>query len=339
MSKFLALFLAMWKQAWRDRTATFFGVAFPVLFLLIFGFIFGGSGTSAKTAVVVADYEPSSFSDFGDVFSSLEEIKDYYHEVAVIKSDKIIFIRNTSDEYYSSLLDSWEMSLKTRVERLLNRLNPVVIVEKKAVGSSKELTPFDYTLTGVIAISLLSIGLFGTVEVFSHYRERGFLKRLKATPIGNFSFVFGLISARMFYGIVSTSIILILGVLIFDVHYSLNVPFFLLSVVSSVLSFIALGAFISLVFKKSEIASEVAVIIFTIMMFLAGVYFPVSFLPRYLKFVSYFLPVKYGVELIRYSMGFEIFPFSQYLFTTSVMFLLGLAFVFYTSILVFREED
>ena len=326
----------MWKESWRDKVATFFTIAFPVMFLLIFGFIFGGSSGSVRTTVVTTDYD---LSDFGDVYSSTEEVKGYYHEIAVVKKDKIIFIRNTTDEYYQSLLDSWEISLKNKVERLVNGLNPVIVVEKKVIESSRDLTSFDYTLTGVIAISLLSIGLFGTVDVFSHYRERGFLKRLKAAPVGNFSFVFGLISARMFYGIISTTIIMVLGILLFNAKYQLNVSLFLLSVVSSVLSFIALGALISLLFKKSDVAIEVSVILFTIMMFLSGVYFPVSFLPNYLQIVSYFLPVRYGVEIIRYSLGFEIFPLSRYFFTTLLMFGGGLLFVFCTASIVLKKED
>jgi ABC-2 type transport system permease protein len=336
LSEFLALLSAMWKESWRDKISTFFSIAFPVMFLLIFGFLLGGSGSTVKTAVVTADYE---LSDFGDVYSSLEEVKGYYHEIAVVEKDKIIFIRNTTDEYYQSLLDSWEVSLKNKVTRLLNGLNPVITVKKKTLKTTRKLTSFDYTLTGVIAVSLLSIGIFGTVDVFSRYRERGFLKRLKATPVGNFSFVFGLISARMFYGILSTALIMLLGTLIFKANYELNVFLFLISVVSSVLSFIALGALISILFKKSEVASDAAVIIFTIMMFLAGVYFPVSFLPDYLKVVSLFLPVKYGVELIRYSLGFEIFPFSRYIVTAVIMFIAGLLFVFYTASLVLRKED
>lgn len=326
----------MWKESWRDKIAVFFSIAFPVMFLLIFGFLFGGSGSTVKTAVVTSDYD---LTDFGDVYSSLEEVKDYYHEVAVVEKDRIVFIRNTTDEYYQSLLDSWEISLKNKVTRLLNGLNPVIAVKKETLKTTRELTSFDYTLTGVIAVSLLSIGLFGTVDVFSRYRERGFLKRLKATPVGNFSFVFGLISARMFYGILSTTLIMLLGVLIFRASYELNVVLFLISVVSSVLSFIALGALISILFKKSDVATDAAVILFTIMMFLAGVYFPVSFLPDYLRVISYFLPVKYGVELIRYSLGFEIFPFSRYIITAVVMFLSGLLFVFYTASLVLRKED
>ena len=326
----------MWKESWRDRFATFFSVAFPVMFLLIFGFIFGGSGESVKTAVVTVEYD---LSDFGDVYSSLEEVEGYYHEVAVVERDRIVFIRNTTDEYYQSLLDSWEMSLKTKVERLFNRLNPVIVVKKKPLETTRQLTAFDYTLTGVIAISLLSIGLFGTVDVFSHYRERGFLKRLRATPVGNFSFVFGLVSARMAYGILSTTIIMVLGVLLFKAKYELNVLLFLLSVVSSVLCFIAFGALVSILFKKSEVATQVSVILFTIMMFLSGVYFPISFLPDYLRTVALFLPVKYGVEVIRYSLGFEIFTFTRYLFAVSIMFGAGLVFVFYTSSLILRKED
>ena len=85
----------MWKESWRDKISTFFSIAFPVMFLLIFGFLFGGSGNSVKTAVVTVDYD---LSDFGDVYTSLEELKGYYHEVAVVGEEKNNFFKKTTGE-------------------------------------------------------------------------------------------------------------------------------------------------------------------------------------------------------------------------------------------------
>jgi len=335
VSEFFALFASMWKEIWRDKFVMFFSLAFPVMFLVMFGYIFGGGGGELKTAVVTTD---TRLAEFGDIYSSLDEIKGYYHEIAVVEEGKITFLRKTSDTYYQPVLDGWEMSLKNAVERLRSGLKPVVKVQLKPVRASHEPRPFDYTLTGVIAISLLSMGLFGSVEVFSVYREKGVLKRLKVTPVEPFSFALGLVSSRLCVGIISTVLILVLGEVLFGVRYQMNVWLFIASIVSSTLSFIGLGILISFAFKKPETALEFSVILFTMMMFLSGVYFPLTFLPNFLRAVSWIFPVKYGVETIRYSFGFKFITPTQLSVYLSALFVFGLVLIYFAAKKIFERE-
>ncbi|MBN2219993.1 MAG: ABC transporter permease, partial [Kosmotogaceae bacterium] len=79
-----------------------------------------------------------------------------------------------------------------------------------------------------------------------------------------------------------------------------------------------------------ETADTAASILMVIMVFLAGIYFPLSFLPDYLRVISMLLPVKYVAELIRHSLGIEFVSTAYFVITNLVLFLSGVVLLYFT---------
>ncbi|HNU24217.1 MAG TPA: ABC transporter permease, partial [Mesotoga sp.] len=124
--------------------------------------------------------------------------------------------------------------------------------------------------------------------------------------------------------------IMIRSRLLFRTTFQTDWLLFLISIISSTLGMMALGLFLTLIFRNPETAETAASILMVIMVFLAGIYFPLSFLPDYLRIVSAFLPVKYVAELIRHSLGIELVSTAYFVTTNVVLSFSGVLLLYFT---------
>ncbi|MDD3461088.1 MAG: ABC transporter permease, partial [Mesotoga sp.] len=191
-------------------------------------------------------------------------------------------------------------------------------------------TNADYTMSGVVAISLLSAGMFSVISVFGRYRKRGVLDRFKITPLKPMTFILGSTLTRFLVSLVSILLIMIVSRLLFKTTFQTDWLLFLISIISSTLGMMALGLFLTLIFRNPETAETAASILMVIMVFLAGIYFPLSFLPDYLRIVSAFLPVKYVAELMRHSLGIELVSTAYFVTTNVVLSFSGVLLLYFT---------
>jgi ABC-2 type transport system permease protein len=102
----------------------------------------------------------------------------------------------------------------------------------------------------------------------------------------------------------------------------------------------AFGVLLALIFKKPETSNNVGSILFTIMMFFSGIYFPIKFLPHYLQIVSLFLPATYITQFMRYSFGVENLSLIYiYTFNLSVMVISGILLLLTSKRLFALKEE
>jgi ABC-2 type transport system permease protein len=161
-----------------------------------------------------------------------------------------------------------------------------------------------YSIPGVLSFSI-SGSIFTMIVLFGYYRKRKVLKRFAITPISPMSFVSGMIFANVILSILSCIFVLFVAQIIFNLNFSVNWSLFLLSLFSSILGMMALGIILTVLFKEPQTASNVGNLLVNIMLFFSGVYFPLDFLPKYLKILARFLPLYYVGRALRISVGVE----------------------------------
>jgi ABC-2 type transport system permease protein len=79
-----------------------------------------------------------------------------------------------------------------------------------------------------------------------------------------------------------------------------NVPYLLLVVVPSLFAFSAMGALLCVLVKEVFEAQTLANLPRFLMMFLSGVFYPISAMPSILQHVAYLLPLTYTVDALRH---------------------------------------
>jgi len=158
-------------------------------------------------------------------------------------------------------------------------------------GNFEELVP------GLVAMTILFSTTASEAVVINFEMRIGALERLLLAPIDVSAVLVGKVLGGTIFGLLMTAVVTTASVL----GLGLQINFFhlLLIVVSSLLVFSSLGALLSVSVKEVFEAQTLANIPRFLMMFVSGVFYPISAMPQVLQHVAYLLPLTYTVDGLR----------------------------------------
>ena len=158
----------------------------------------------------------------------------------------------------------------------------------------------DYMTPGVIVLNALSFGLVGSSNMMLEMREKGFLRRLQASPLPAGQLIGSYLLVNLLIGILQSTLIIIAGVLLYKVPVSaLSLALAYPMILAGLLAFMALGGIISGVAAKAGTATAVGMTIYSSLMFISDMVFPLDMLPNWLRNVVPYLPAYPVVQLVR----------------------------------------
>ncbi|HLM60565.1 MAG TPA: ABC transporter permease, partial [Pyrinomonadaceae bacterium] len=145
-------------------------------------------------------------------------------------------------------------------------------------------------MSGLLAISAMSVGFFGLTIGLVVARERGILRRYQLTPFKPWMIISSEIAANLVV-LLST---LLLQILLAKIFYGLTIEGNMFSLVVTLSlgasAFLALGFVIAGVAENVKAAQIAANLLFFPLMFLGGAAFPVHMLPPLMKKLSWLFP-------------------------------------------------
>lgn len=176
------------------------------------------------------------------------------------------------------------------------------------IGQTKEY--INFLVPGIIGMTLISTSIFSGVSVLWD-REFGFLKEIMVAPVNRASIILGRIVGGM-----TTSLIQAILILLISIGMGFKIPsisFFLLAILLMILissGFIGLGLIFASMMRDIQGFGLIMQLIVFPLFFLSGAIFPLTNLPRFLRYISYINPLTYGVEGLRKALiGFSYLPF------------------------------
>jgi ABC-2 type transport system permease protein len=128
-------------------------------------------------------------------------------------------------------------------------------------------------------------------------REMGLLKRLRLSPLPTWALLSAVVVSSMIVAAVEVVILLIVGRLGFSVHLPDSAGAFVVAIVVGMLSFSALGVAMSTLVPNQDAAGPVVSIIFFVLLFLSGLWFPLKPGSGLAQFSSYF-PVHHFINAV-----------------------------------------
>ncbi|MEM2959916.1 MAG: ABC transporter permease [Candidatus Jordarchaeaceae archaeon] len=155
-----------------------------------------------------------------------------------------------------------------------------------------------FLFPGIVAISLVGISISTGISVIWD-RELGFLKEILVAPVSRTSIFLG----KTLGG---CSVALIQGVLILLISPFFGINFhatnFLLAVIIMALislGLVSIGLIIASLLETIESFGLIMNFLIMPLMFLSGAFYPLQQAPNWLKMVSLFNPLTYGVDALR----------------------------------------
>jgi ABC-2 type transport system permease protein len=164
---------------------------------------------------------------------------------------------------------------------------------KSSVISGVKLIQYDvgsFAAYGVMAacFTMLAIGMVVR-------RETGLLKRLRLSPLPTWALLAAIFVSAAIVAFVQVVIVLLIGRLQFNAHMPQNYLAFVVALLIGIFSFTALGVAMSTLIPNQDTAGPVTSVIFFVLMFLSGLYFPIKTSSGLAKFSNWF-PVRHFIK-------------------------------------------
>lgn len=156
-----------------------------------------------------------------------------------------------------------------------------------------------YMIPALIGMILQFLTTILTATAIVRERERGTIEQLIVTPIQSWELVVGKLMPYVIIGFIDTVEILVAGVLMFGVP--INGSLSLLLVLSGLflVTTLGLGLFISTISNTQQEAMLTAMFTILPSMFLSGFFFPLEAMPPVLQWISYAIPLRYFLIVVR----------------------------------------
>ncbi|MDZ7292151.1 MAG: ABC transporter permease [candidate division KSB1 bacterium] len=157
----------------------------------------------------------------------------------------------------------------------------------------------DVSVPAYTAMIIATSGLFSLTIFMSSYRERGILRRLKATPLRPHAILIAQVIVIFMMTAFGMVLLIFAGKMVYGLRFAGN-PF---SVAGAFLlcsmSFFALGFVVAGIMPTARTAQIVAMVIFYPMIFLSGATIPLEVLPQAVRHYAQVLPLTHVVTLLR----------------------------------------
>ena len=328
-----SLYIASLKEYMRDRMTLFWTLAFPVIFIVIFGLIFSGGGgntynvalvnldTGAAGQEMVAAFNSAVAKKYLNVknTTSVTDQNRYQDQLKQGKLDMVIVLPpslsqnvtagqpsdvqvylDSSKQTQASIMTSIVGSFVTSINDTIPGRAPLLKVAAVSVNTTT-LNGIDYLVPGILAMSLMQLGLFGTALPLVSLRERKILRRLGATPLPRSVVLISQVLLRLTIAVFQTGIIVGIGYFAFGVAIAHPLMALLIAVLGAMM-FISIGYLIASIARTQDSANGITQAVNFPMLFLSGIFFPLAALPSFLNVVVRVLPLTYLADAMRQTM-------------------------------------
>ena len=215
-----------------------------------------------------------------------------------------IYLDGSNPNIAGAILKSVNQAVVKTINELVKELNhtgmelPVNVTAIYAYGGGD--TEFiDYFAPGVISFAIMMVTTMITIILFVNERRTGTLQRLLASPANESEIVVGYALAFAVIGITQSIIILIAAILIFNITIVGNIFLALFVVLLIAFGHQGLGILLSSWAKNELQAIQFIPLIIFPSVLLAGLFWPIESIPSYLQPLSYFIPLRYGIDAER----------------------------------------
>ena len=323
-------------QIWRDPRTLALVIVIPIMQLLLLGYsatteirniplaVFdqdrGIAARKLLDAYRAADYFSIQYEvtsqatlyqliDSNKVRAGLIIPFDYTNQINGNGQAQVVFILDGSDPTNASTalsaatLIGQNHSTQIMLERI-SRITSSDILQtpldvRTQVWYNPDLVSEYYMIPGVIGMILYALTSILTATAIVRERERGTIEQLIVTPIRPWELIVGKLLPYVILAIINTLEVLALGHWWFNVPIRGSLTLILLLSGLFLLSSLGIGLFASTIAKTQQEAMLTVWKTLLPSIFLSGFFFPLEAMPKILQWISYAIPLRYYLVIIR----------------------------------------
>jgi len=314
LNKILKFAKVMLKIHSRDRQAIFFSLFFPLMFLFIISLASGGEPDPIEMGII-----NNAENDLATNFiASLENTLLFNITVGdeeglrgqLIAGEKVVvlilpnnFQDTGSPAELQVLIDAAEVSQASivlpvleqalvDVERNLRNTEPLFSLNIEDVQSRTQRY-LDFVVPGLLAFSIMNIGIAGSGFNIVEYRRKGILKRVFVSPIEPRDFIGGLVLSRLTICLIQLTVLLLAAIFLFDVIFVGSILTLYFFIFFGSIIFLSIGFCLGSLAKTQQAIIAIGNLVTFPQMILSGIFFPIDALPALAQPVAKLLPLSF----------------------------------------------
>jgi ABC-2 type transport system permease protein len=332
MKKFLAVLHARNMEFLRDRSALTWNLAMPFLLVIGLAFTFSGSNKEIYKIGIVGGIDSLTrvaptlqatrhilFVPYDDLNTAIDKVRHHQMDMLIDASGTPKYWINTSSPNGYLL------------ERILWGSEGKQFQRQVVEGA--EIRYVDWFLPGILGMNMMFSCLFGVGFVIVRYRKNGFLKRLKATPLGAFQFLFAQLISRLLLIMIITTVVYS-GCNLF-IGFNMQGSYWVLLLVTTMgaTCMISIGLLIAARTASEEFAGGILNAVTWPMMLLSGAWFSLEGTHAWVQQLAQIFPLTHMIAATRAIMNegatlSQVMPHVWVITAMSVFFLALGAYVF-----------
>lgn len=315
------------RRLFRDKVAIFFVFLFPLIFLIIFGSVFNND-SSISFKIGLLNQSDSQFAKQFEKQITSNKVFEVDKEVSNLETAKEKMNRgqitatiilpsgfgDMGDKAYPQgqatvLYDQNNIqagqTLASIMESIFAEINDKLVPSeapftvKTESTATKGVTQFDYTFSGILGFTLLSLGIFGPTTVFPRLKQRGVLRRYHMTTLKVWQYFVANVLSNAFVGFLAVAVMFVAALTIFDLNMRGSYLNLLVVVTLGVTMLFGIGLALGGWAKNENQAAPLAQLVTLPMMFLSGVFFPTFLMPDMLQKITQFIPLTPIIDSMR----------------------------------------
>jgi ABC-2 type transport system permease protein len=325
-----------WKQIVRDTRSLMLSLGIPMLLIVLFSWALKLDVSDIKTLVIDRDRTPASREYIGrfahieyfDIVGYSDDYNEAIHGIDVgdlkavivipkgfgadLKADRgadVQLITDGSDPLTAQVLVGYVTAITSvfSQEHILDALSKagvrtgtIPLDVSVRVWFNPEMESKNFIIPGLIAVIMMVIAGLLTSLTIAREWERGTMEQLISTPVTVAELLIGKLIPYVELGLIDFILALLVGTLIFGVPLKGSIVLLFVMTIVFLVGAMSLGLLISIIAKKQVQASQMAILITFLPSFImSGFVFPISNMPLALKAITYIVPARYFVTILK----------------------------------------
>jgi len=288
----------------RQPASLFWTFVYPVSLMLVLSFVFGSSPSSYRDEIKVHLSDPTleHTSQFQNAIKNLDYIGISLKPTLDVNADYVASVHQLGSRS--------ELTLRTAVfsesTRLLHlALSADSLTESISIDVAETISVKNYNhylISGVVALSVVTMGLFGFTQVLVSNRAAGRLKWLGYWPIAKVKFLLGFTLSRAIIIVIFSMVFIYFFGWLYDAERIWSVVAALslvILLISGSVCFLSLGMLLACILHKPLTTASVTNLLSLPVIFLSDLVIPLSILPDNIAAVAKLSPVYLFVATLR----------------------------------------
>ena len=288
-----AVFVARNLEFMRDRASFGWNLVFPVLIVLVLAVVFSAPPGAIFTVTSLNEDGLPELTNFPGVELVFSDHDRALERLARQQTDLVLESDLSQVRYWIN----GNSASGAILEILLESTESRSLVRGEAHGDA--IRYVDWVAPGILGMNMMYSALWGIGYVVVRYRQSGYLRRLKATPLTKLEFLSAQVLSRLLVTLTASTIVFFGTHLILDYKMVGSVFLLLLILLLGGLAMITMGLAVACRTASNEFANGLLNAVTFPMLLLSEVWFSLDGSPEWVQYFAQALPLTHVLEAAR----------------------------------------